>query len=105
MEYTYDFGDCWYHVFEVVGRAPRTQWFECVDGQGMGAAEDVGSPTGWAELKESYRATRPTKEQKEEREWFETMCRNGDPRGIPGGRADEWDKDEINERLIEEVDV
>ena len=43
FEYSYDFGDNWWHKIEVVGRRSASNVFKCVSGQGDGAAEDVGS--------------------------------------------------------------
>lgn len=82
MEYEYDFGDSWTHQIEIVGRGVGTKRFECLDGEGHGAGEDVGSWKGWLEYREAYRTTTPGEEQEETRKWYETMTPNGDRRGL-----------------------
>ena len=51
MEYEYDFGDSWFHEITLIGREDATDTFQCIDGEGHGCAEDVGSIKGWADLK------------------------------------------------------
>ncbi|KAI0473506.1 MM3350-like domain-containing protein [Xylariaceae sp. FL0804] len=105
--YTYDFGDNWEHHLTVTGRAdasdadPATAagLFACLDGTGHPVAEDVGGTRGWEDLKEAYRAARPTEDQRERREWFEVQASNADPRGLAGGRASEWDRDGVERKL------
>ena len=102
FEYTYDFGDGWTHEFTVERRSPATYIIKCLDGSGHGVAEDI-KRTGWAGLKEAYRTSNPNKEQRENRQWVETMASNGNKRGLGGGREHFWDKDEINRKLQKEV--
>lgn len=56
---------------------------------------------GWKKLKEAYRATRPTAEQKQQMVWYEGMCPNGDAGGLKGGKVGEWDVEGVNARLAE----
>ncbi|KAK7734249.1 hypothetical protein SLS53_007897 [Cytospora paraplurivora] len=95
--YTYDFGDNWEHFLTVEGRSDATGEFEVLSGTGHYVAEDVGSYTGWEELKAAYRARDLTSEQKEKRSWFEKMAANCDPRGLTGNRVSLFEnRDEIN---------
>lgn len=86
FEYEYDFGDSWIHEFTIVGRAPATKIFKCIEGSGHHVAEDCGGGAGYIALKAAYRTTRPNREQREKRHWYETHCTNGDPRGLGSGR-------------------
>ncbi|KAM4067326.1 plasmid pRiA4b ORF-3-like protein [Hirsutella rhossiliensis] len=101
--YTYDFGDNWEHYFTVLGRADSTDDFVCLDGSGHYVAEDSRGVNGWEDLKAAYRAQNPTKEQRERRQWFESMASNPDPRGLAGDRVNAWDRDQINRDL--ETDI
>jgi len=108
MEYEYDFGDCWEHALEVVGRdddASRVGMgaFVCVDGEGHACAEDVGSVDGWKRLKKAYSARNPTAEQRENMVWYESQCSNGDRQGLGGGRERRWSKGHVNRLLAEMV--
>lgn len=82
MGYEYDFADCWEHDIAVVGRKDATNHFECVEGEGHGCAEDVGSGQGWAELKTAFRASRPNKEQKEKTQWYKYQASNAGQGGL-----------------------
>jgi Plasmid pRiA4b ORF-3-like protein len=97
--YNYDFGDGWEHVITAIGRTAATAYFECLDGEGHGCAEDVGGPTRWGDLLKAYDAEHPTKEQKMKMSWFETFASNRDPRGLRGDLKWQWDKDGINATL------
>jgi len=99
IEYEYDFGDCWTHEITLIGRADATVKFRCLDGEGHGVAEDVGSTRGWWKLKEAYRAENPTQEQKDKRHWFENQATNRDRRGLGNGIERFWDKEAINANL------
>ncbi|KAL9117229.1 MAG: hypothetical protein Q9187_006237 [Circinaria calcarea] len=68
-------------------------------GEGHGAAEDVGGPRGWKELKEAYAAKKPTAEQKGKREWYEDDCANGYKSGLKCSRHWLWDKAEVIRNL------
>ncbi|EFX04803.1 hypothetical protein CMQ_1731 [Grosmannia clavigera kw1407] len=98
--YTYDFGDNWEHYLTVTGRADPTDDFVCLGGSGHGVAEDVGSFRGWEQLKENYRTTNPSKEQRERRSWYESMSSNSDPSGLSGDRVHYWDCDRVNRLLM-----
>lgn len=65
ISYTYDFGDCSTHYMTIEGRDEATRDFQIISGTGHYVAEDVGSVRGWKELKDAYRVTHPTEEQKE----------------------------------------
>lgn len=99
IEYEYDFGDRWTHDITVIGRAGATTKFKCLDGEGHGVAEDVGSSDGWQELKQAYKATTPNEEQKKKREWFENRASNRDRRGLGDGRERTWNIEAINLNL------
>lgn len=101
LEYEYDFGDGWSHEITLVGRQDPTQLFMCTDGEGHGCAEDVGGSGGWEDLKAAYRASRPTKGQREHMTWYETFASNGDADGLGGGRDRVWAKETINNQLAE----
>ncbi|KAI9721231.1 MAG: hypothetical protein M1812_002392 [Candelaria pacifica] len=101
LEYEYDFGDAWTHEIEVIGREEPTEIFTCSAGEGHGVAEDVASTPGWKKLKEAYRATNPTKDQKENMKWFETRASNKDPKGLRNGRERIWGKDRVNRLLAQ----
>jgi hypothetical protein len=59
----------------------------------------VGSHTGWHELKEAYRATNPSKEQRDRREWFENRASNRDRSDLENGWEATWNKAAINANL------
>ncbi|TVY88238.1 hypothetical protein LAWI1_G005755 [Lachnellula willkommii] len=99
IEYEYDFGDCWQHTVEVVGRAEASKGFLCLGGEGHGVAEDVGSVDGWLGLREAYRTANPTTEQRERRTWFESRASNRDPRGLGNGREWDWDTIGVSAKL------
>ena len=99
LEYEYDFGDCWCHAITLVGRRDPTKGFVCIDGEGHGCAEDVGSTPGWQRLKAAYRASNPTKEQVDSMRWYEKRASNRESQGLGGGRDRIWSKDTINARL------
>ncbi|KAK4233289.1 plasmid p 4b orf-3 family protein [Achaetomium macrosporum] len=97
--YMYDFGDKWEHYLTVEGRADVTDRFVCLSGTGHPVAEDVGSVNGWKELKEAYRTSRPSQEQRDRRKWYENMASNGDPEGLAGDRINFWDMERVNRHL------
>lgn len=101
--YTYDFGDNWEHFLTVEGRCDPTGDFQVLSGVVHPVAEDVGSKTGWEDLKAAYRAPNSTSEQRERRGWFENMASNGDPRGLAGDRVNLFENmDEINRNMRSE---
>lgn len=98
LQYEYDFGDCWEHQMTHMSRADKaTDSFQCMEGEGHGVAEDVGSVDGWKNLKQAYRSPRPDKKQREKMEWFECF----DRQGLGNGQEKIWKKAEINSRLRE----
>ena len=90
----------WEHDIKMIGRAPATRFFEVVSGEGHGAAEDVGSRSGWKRLCEAYAAGKPTKEQREQMAWYEKRCLNGDSRGLGNGVVFMFDKEHTNHKLL-----
>jgi hypothetical protein len=101
IHYNYDFGDGWEHVITYTGRTDATAYFVCIDGEGHGAAEDVGGHVGWKELLEAYDAPNPTRDQNRQIKWFETSASNNDAGGLRGEKKWRWDKDGINTVLRE----
>ena len=102
LEYEYDFGDCWTHKISVIGRTEHSNIFVCTDGEGHPCAEDAGGAKGWNNLVEAYRTVSPTDDQREKKEWFETICSNRDQGGLPGDRVKQWDKRLVN-RLLAQI--
>lgn len=98
MTYTYDLGDNWEHKFAVTGTVPATTSIECIGGEGHPVAEDVGHIKGWKGLLDAYRTTRPGKEQRDLRDWYEHRASNGDSRGL-AGRERVWDQQGVCELL------
>lgn len=97
--YEYDFGDCWNHEIEIIGRGKSEDSWECLAGEGHECVEDAGGPRGWQELKKIYKTTTPTKDEKERMHWFEKQASNADYRGLKDGREYVWDRDAVNFRL------
>ncbi|KAL1669420.1 MM3350-like domain-containing protein [Schizophyllum commune] len=68
--YLYDFGDNWEHLVtfkgEKMASADRPLFSKAV---GYPPAEDAGGVTGWEEVKEAFAAERPTRAQRERRQW------------------------------------
>jgi hypothetical protein len=105
IEYEYDFGDGWIHEIEIVGKETATDTFVCIEGEGHSAAEDVGSATGRKELLRAYRMPSPSKDQREQMEWFEYMCSNRDPRGLGNERDRVWGRVGVNVCLARELRI
>ena len=102
MQYEYDFGDCWEHLITHVSRAEKAMdYFQCKAGEGHGVAEDVGSATGWEELKLAYRSSRLSQDQKEKMDWFENLASNEDRHGLDNGGDRMWPKTKVKSRLAE----
>ncbi|KAF2180688.1 hypothetical protein K469DRAFT_591226, partial [Zopfia rhizophila CBS 207.26] len=74
MEYTYDFGDNWYHDFTVIRRAKASPKLECLDGAGHPVGKNV-QPDGWEELKKAYRTSETENRRTEEQiHWYGAPC-------------------------------
>lgn len=102
FQYEYDFGDNWEPQISRLPRAEKaTDFFQCPAGEGHGVAEDVGSKTGWEDLKKAYRSQRPNDQQKEKMRWFENLASNEDRHGLNNGRDRQWPKTKVNSRLSE----
>lgn len=97
--YEYDFGDCWNHGIEIIGRGRPNDGWECLVGEGHECVEDVGGAEGWQELKKAYKTKTPTEEEEEKMHWFETHASNADDKGLKHGREYVWDRDAVNFRL------
>lgn len=104
--YEYDMGDGWEHQINVLGRADKglhtaltayppekAQQILCIAGEGHPCAEDCGSEPGWEDLKKEFKKSRGDKERKD---WYKTMCANGDPKGLDPWK---WDMLDVNEQL------
>ncbi|KAF3061168.1 putative plasmid p 4b orf-3 family protein [Daldinia childiae] len=102
MVYNYDFGDSWEHEMTLLGYGGATDNFVCIDGAGHCAAEDVGGPMGWQDLKEAYRTANPDGDQRHKMWWYEHKCSNADAAGLAGERVHVWDRLRINEQLKNE---
>lgn len=98
--YEYDMGCSWEHALQVVGRAPHKPYFECLSGQGHPAAEDTFPPQ-WQDLKDAYRKPKNQRDKDEQYQisWYQTMCANGDPKGLGGKGAERWSMKAVNEDL------
>ena len=95
----YDFGDNWRHEIDVRAFHPPTTTFECIEGRGHGAAEDVGSVDGWNAMVKAYKAAKPSSEQREQMEWYGKKCVNGDPKGLESGGWERFDIGAVNALL------
>ncbi|KAL9598528.1 MAG: hypothetical protein Q9219_004430 [cf. Caloplaca sp. 3 TL-2023] len=103
LRYLYDVGDGWEHRIGMLGRAdpdlhrliegPQAPRVLCFGGEGHPCAEDCGSEPGWEELKEAFRKPRRNRER---REWYRTVCANGDSNGLDPYR---WDLEKISKKL------
>ena len=71
LEYEYDFGDAWTHLFEVMGPAELPAGgVRCIDGANRGPVEDAGGPHGYARLIEAL-ADPADEEHKELSDWYQ----------------------------------
>ena len=103
ITYEYDMGDSWEHQIILMGRADarlhRTLGVEgdapviCLSGEGHPCAEDCGSAPGWEDLKAAFKKQKAGKERKD---WYKTVCWNGDPKGLD---PYEWDILGVNDEL------
>ena len=103
ITYEYDMGDSWEHQIILMGRADaglhRTLGVEgdapviCLSGEGHPCAEDCGSAPGWEDLKAAFKKQKGGKERKD---WYKTICLNGDPKGLD---PYEWDILGVNDEL------
>ena len=103
ITYEYDMGDSWEHQIILMGRADpglhRTFGVEgdvpvmCLGGEGHPCAEDCGSADGWEDLKAAFKKQKGSKERKD---WYKTVCLNGDPKGLD---PYEWDILGVNDEL------
>ncbi|KAL9611644.1 MAG: hypothetical protein Q9167_003712 [Letrouitia subvulpina] len=105
ITYEYDMGDGWQHEITVFGRAepglhvmlgaPEYVKVLCLAGEGHPCAEDSGGGPGWEELKEAFAKRNGDKEK---REWYKTVCSNGDPKGLDPWK---WSILDVNDGLGE----
>ncbi|KAL8860191.1 MAG: hypothetical protein Q9178_003455 [Gyalolechia marmorata] len=106
VRYEYDMGDSWDHQIVLLGRAEKglhnvlggggedTPKVLCIGGEGHPCAEDCGSEPGWEDLKNAFKKQ---KGDKSRREWYKTMCANGDPKGLDPYK---WDILDVNDQLM-----
>ncbi len=105
VRYEYDMGDSWDHQIVLLGRAEKglhnvlgggedTPRILCIGGEGHPCAEDCGSEPGWEDLKNAFKKQ---KGDKSRREWYKTMCANGDPKGLDPYK---WDILDVNDQLM-----
>ncbi|KAH6635545.1 hypothetical protein B0J18DRAFT_50732 [Chaetomium sp. MPI-SDFR-AT-0129] len=97
--YTHDFGDNWEHHITVEGWAEAANYSVYLSGTGHRVAGDVGGVKRWDALKVAYRASRPNKDQREKREWFENDASNADPAGLVGDQVNVWDMEQVTHKL------
>ncbi|MCJ1358543.1 MAG: hypothetical protein MMC33_008543 [Icmadophila ericetorum] len=76
LEYEYDYlNGHWILEIALIGRAPVTSGFVCIEGQGNGVALQMMNWREWEDLKDAYRAVRAaenvTPEQNARIAWFE----------------------------------
>ncbi|KAI4270991.1 MAG: hypothetical protein LQ337_006324 [Flavoplaca oasis] len=104
LRYEYDMGDGWDHQIVLLGRAEKglhdvlggggdAPKILCIGGEGHPCAEDCGSAPGWEDLKDAFKKQ---KGDRSRREWYKTMCANGDPKGLDPYK---WDILEVNDQL------
>lgn len=105
LEYEYDHGDGWTHQITLLGRADPglhravggsdAPAVLCLGGEGHPCAEDCGSAPGWEHLKEIF--TKPRKKDPDDlKDWYKTVCANGDPEGLNPWK---WDIFQVNGQL------
>ena len=83
--YEYDMGDSWEHNIALIGHTtagtkaqlgvPDEVNVFCLGGQGLGPAEDCGSPPGWEELKGCFAKLRKAGSA-DMRNWYKNECLN-----------------------------
>ncbi|KAL9034377.1 MAG: hypothetical protein Q9214_007070 [Letrouitia sp. 1 TL-2023] len=107
ITYEYDMGDGWQHEIAVLGRAdaglhamlgaPEEEEVKvlCLAGEGHPCAEDSGGEPGWERLKEAFKKRNGDKDL---REWYKTVCLNGDRKGLDPWK---WDIFDVNDRLCD----
>ncbi|KAI4212705.1 MAG: hypothetical protein LQ351_004596 [Letrouitia transgressa] len=107
ITYEYDMGDGWQHDITVLGRAdpslhamlgvPEDEEVKvlCLAGEGHPCAEDCGGEPGWEDLKGAFKKRNGDKSR---REWYKTMCSNGDRKGLDPWK---WSIFDVNDGLRE----
>ncbi|KAI4159892.1 MAG: hypothetical protein LQ342_006220 [Letrouitia transgressa] len=107
ITYEYDMGDGWQHDITVLGRAdaglhamlgaPEEAEVKvlCLSGEGHPCAEDCGGEPGWEGLKEAFKKRNGDKGL---REWYKTVCSNGDRKGLDPWK---WSVLDVNDVLRE----
>jgi hypothetical protein len=97
LEYEYDFGDAWTHLFEVMGPAELPAGaVRCIGGANRGPVEDAGGPYGYARLIEAL-ADPSDEEHRELADWYEFAT------GQDAGTFEPYafDAGALNGRLVE----
>lgn len=91
LTYEYDMGDGWEHEMCVLGRADSylgdalgvnevNQKILCISGERHRCAEDCGGPSGWENLKDTFKKARGG--DQDLKDWYKTVCLNGDKKGL-----------------------
>ncbi|KIX01186.1 uncharacterized protein Z518_08911 [Rhinocladiella mackenziei CBS 650.93] len=99
VSYEYDHGDGWDHEIAFLGRADpilRKSMMIPEDIEvGHPCAEDCGGEPGWEDLKAAFKKRN---DPEGKREWYKTICANGDPKGLDPFK---WDILDVNDQLCE----
>lgn len=104
LTYLYDLGDSWYHEIELVGNTTYpSDKAECLIGEGLACAEDIGGWLGWMEIQAAFHKRDGTEctsagEQATLRMNFK---RRHDPHGLSRDRLFRWDLEAVNRKLSE----
>ncbi|KAK3316950.1 hypothetical protein B0H66DRAFT_605220 [Apodospora peruviana] len=112
MVYHYDFNNNWEHTMTIVHRRAAeltspglgflpspSSIFVYLSGSGAPGRGRLGWLQQLGGLQGGFRATKPTKEQREKREWFEENYGDiGDPLDL-AALVDGWDRDLVNARI------
>ena len=97
LEYEYDFGDAWTHLFEVMGPAELPAGtVRCIGGANRGPVEDAGGTSGYARLIEAL-ADPADEDHQELSDWY--TFATGQDAGTFAPYA--FDADALNVRLDE----
>lgn len=97
LEYEYDFGDAWTHLFEVMGPAELPAGtVRCIGGANRGPVEDAGGTSGYARLVEAL-ADPADEDHQELSDWY--TFATGQDAGTFAPYA--FDADALNIRLAE----
>jgi hypothetical protein len=88
------------HFIYVKGRAEPAEGPICTVGSGREAIDDIGGTFGFERLKKMYNKEKRTAYEKKTVWRYENIY-FGDVLGLGNSRERVWDKDDINDKLIE----